>query len=86
MKHGDSRLVLAHLWVAVAVFAVAAVMGAAQMALRSGLPLPGAGPENYFLSVTAHGTTMAYVMPTFVIMGFGYYVAETALGFVKRFV
>jgi cytochrome c oxidase subunit I len=30
--------------------------------------------------VTAHGTTMAYVMPTFVIMGFGYYVAETALG------
>ena len=79
MKHGDSRLVLAHLWVAVAVFAVAAVMGAAQMALRSGLPLPGAGPENYFLSVTAHGTLMAYVMPTLFAMGFGYFVCITAL-------
>jgi cytochrome c oxidase subunit I len=30
--------------------------------------------------VTAHGVFMAYVLTTFVIMGFGYYVAETALG------
>ena len=29
--------------------------------------------------MTAHGTAMAYVLTTFFIMGFGYYVAETAL-------
>jgi hypothetical protein len=29
--------------------------------------------------VTAHGVSMAYVLTTFFIMGFGYYVAETAL-------
>ena len=33
-------------------------------------------------SVTAHGTTMAYVFPTLVAMGFGYFVTEEAL---KRF-
>src|SRR5215472_5806736 len=36
-------------------------------------------PEWYYRSVTAHGTTMAYVLPTLVAMGFGYFVAETAL-------
>ena len=37
-------------------------------------------PETYFVSVTAHGTWMAYVLTTFFVMGFGYFVAETALG------
>ena len=30
--------------------------------------------------MTLHGVPMAYVMSTFFIMGFGYYVADTALG------
>src|SRR5262249_17965552 len=36
-------------------------------------------PGQYFISVTAHGVSMAYVMTTFFIMGFGYFVAVTAL-------
>ncbi|MEO6339276.1 MAG: cbb3-type cytochrome c oxidase subunit I, partial [Caulobacteraceae bacterium] len=36
-------------------------------------------PEHYYRSVTAHGVAMAYVLTTFFIMGFGYYVAEVAL-------
>jgi cytochrome c oxidase subunit 1 len=32
------------------------------------------------MSVTAHGVAMAYVLTTFFIMGFGYFVAVTALG------
>jgi cytochrome c oxidase subunit 1 len=74
------RLVLAHLWVAFAVFALAVVLGAWQMWARSPLPAPFHTPANYYLSVTAHGVSMAYVLTTFFIMGFGYFVAETALG------
>jgi cytochrome c oxidase subunit I len=74
-----NRLILAHLWVAFAVFAGAAGLGAWQMWVRSPLHAPYSNPEHYFASVTAHGTAMAYVMTTFFIMGFGYYVAETAL-------
>lgn len=73
------RLTLAHLWLAFAAFAGAAVLGVWQMWARSPLPAPFLTAQSYFTSVTAHGTTMAYVLPTFVIMGFGYYVAETAL-------
>ena len=36
-------------------------------------------PGQYFMSVTAHGVSMAYVLTTFFIMGFGYFVAVTAL-------
>ncbi|MFM9429099.1 cytochrome c oxidase subunit 1, partial [Variovorax sp. GrIS 2.14] len=36
-------------------------------------------PEHYYRSVTAHGTVMAYVMPTLVAMGFGYAITELAL-------
>jgi cytochrome c oxidase subunit I len=73
-------LVLAHCWLAFAVFAVATVLGVWQMWVRSPLHAPFADPENYFVSVTAHGTSMAYVLTTFFIMGFGYFVAETSLG------
>jgi cytochrome c oxidase subunit 1 len=73
------RLVLAYLWTAFAVFAAAAVLGAWQMWVRSPIAAPFSTPDNYYLSVTAHGTAMAYVLTTFFIMGFGYYVAETAL-------
>jgi len=73
------RLVLAHLWLSFAAFAVAAVLGFWQMWARSPLPAPFLTAESYFTSVTAHGTTMAYLMPTLFAMGFGYYIAETSL-------
>ncbi|WP_046868641.1 cbb3-type cytochrome c oxidase subunit I [Microvirga massiliensis] len=73
------RLILAHLWVGFAAFAIAAVLGVWQMWARSPLPAPFLTAEAYFTSVTAHGVSMAYVLTTFFVMGFGYYVAETAL-------
>jgi len=75
----NRNLVLAHLWLAFAVFAAAAVLGVWQMWVRSPLHAPYENPQNYFLSVTAHGVSMAYVLTTFFVMGFGYFVAETAL-------
>lgn len=75
----NNRLVLAHLWVAFAVFAAAAVLGVWQMWVRSPISAPLDIPERYYQSVTGHGVAMAYVLTTFFIMGFGYYVAETAL-------
>jgi len=73
------NLTLAHLWVGFAAFALACVLGVWQMWARSPLPAPFLTAHNYFTSVTAHGVFMAYVLTTFVVMGFGYYVAETAL-------
>ena len=73
------RLVLAYLWTAFTVFAAAVVLGVWQMWVRSPIAAPFSTPDNYYLSVTAHGTAMAYVLTTFFIMGFGYYAAETAL-------
>ncbi len=75
----NRRLVLAHLWVAFATFASACVLGVWQMWVRSPLSAPQDIPERYYQSVTAHGVSMAYVLTTFFIMGFGYFVAETAL-------
>src|ERR1700741_1744189 len=49
------------------------------MLVRSPLHAWLANPEWYYRSVTAHGTTMAYVLPTLVAMGFGYFVTEAAL-------
>ncbi|MET0314659.1 MAG: cbb3-type cytochrome c oxidase subunit I [Hansschlegelia sp.] len=79
VKFPVERLILAHLWLAFGSFGVAAVMGAAQMLSRSPLTAPKEGAEAYFISVTAHGTLMAYVLPTLFAMGFGYFVAVTAL-------
>jgi cytochrome c oxidase subunit I len=75
----NRRLILAHFWLAFAGFAVALVLGEWQMFVRS--PLYGwiGDPELYYRSVTAHGTTMAYVFPTLIAMGFGYAVTEAAL-------
>jgi cytochrome c oxidase subunit 1 len=75
----NRRLVLSHLWVAFGVFLAACVLGVWQMWVRSPLSAPQDIPERYYQSVTAHGVSMAYVLTTFFIMGFGYYVAETAL-------
>src|SRR4051795_11474572 len=77
--HRAKRLVLAHLWVAFALFAFAAVLGAWQMLVRSSLGAPLETPSVYYASVTLHGTAMAYVLTTFFAMGFGYFVAVTAL-------
>jgi cytochrome c oxidase subunit 1 len=73
------KLVLAHFWVAFAAFLAAIVLGEWQMYVRS--PLRGwiNNPEHYYRSVTAHGTVMAYVLPTLFAMGFGYVITELAL-------
>lgn len=73
------RLVLAHAWVAFAAFAFACLLGVWQMWARSPLEAPGHTAANYFRSVTLHGVSMAFVLSTFFIMGFGYFTAETAL-------
>lgn len=80
MNSRTSRLILSHFAVAFTAFTVASFMGAAQMLVRSELTAPAERPETYFISVTAHGTLMAYVLPTLFIMGFGYFVAVGALG------
>src|SRR6516225_6273793 len=59
------RLCLAHLWVAFAAFLVASLLGAWQMWVRSPLGANIGTPSQYFLSVTAHGVAMAYVLTTF---------------------
>lgn len=79
MNSRTSQLIRAHLWISFTAFAIAVVMGAAQMLVRSELTAPAERPETYFISVTAHGTLMAYVLPTLFVMGFGYFVAVTAL-------
>jgi len=75
----NKRLILAHLWVAFAVFAFACALGVWQMWVRSPLAAPLDVPARYYQSVTAHGVSMAYVLTTFFIMGFGYFTAETSL-------
>lgn len=72
-------LVLAHFWVAFIAFFAAIVLGEWQMYIRSPLHAWINNPEHYYRSVTAHGTVMAYVMPTLVAMGFGYAITELAL-------
>ena len=76
----NRRLILAHFWLAFAVFGVAIVLGAWQMFIRSPLHTWISDPEWYYRSLTAHGTIMGYVFPTLVAMGFGYAISETSLG------
>ena len=73
------RLCLAHFWVAFGAFLFACLIGTWQMWVRSPLGAHVGTPSQYFMSVTAHGVSMAYVLTTFFIMGFGYFVAVTAL-------
>ena len=75
----NKRLILAHFWLAFAGFGVALLLGEWQMYIRSPLHAWLGNPELYYRSVTAHGTTMAYVLPTLVAMGFGYAITEAAL-------
>jgi cytochrome c oxidase subunit 1 len=76
----NRKLILAHFWLAFAVFGVALVLGAWQMFIRSPLHTWLTNPEWYYRSLTAHGTVMGYVFPTLVAMGFGYAISESALG------
>ena len=55
-------------------------MAMMQALSRANLDLPFRSAGVYYLSVTAHGTLMALVFTTFFIMGFGYVVAQRALG------
>jgi cytochrome c oxidase subunit 1 len=71
--------VLAHFSVAFVAFALAILLGEWQMLVRSPLHPWVNNPEHYYRSVTAHGTVMAYVLPTLVAMGFGYAISELAL-------
>ena len=75
----NRKLILAHFWLAFAVFGVALLLGAWQMFVRSPLGTWISNPEWYYRSLTAHGTVMGYVFPTLVAMGFGYAISESAL-------
>ncbi|HST75472.1 MAG TPA: cbb3-type cytochrome c oxidase subunit I [Acetobacteraceae bacterium] len=75
----SKRLILAHFWVAFAGFGLALLLGEWQMFIRSPLHAWIGNPELYYRSVTAHGSTMGYVFPTLVAMGFGYAITEAAL-------
>ncbi|WP_199902473.1 b(o/a)3-type cytochrome-c oxidase subunit 1 [Azospirillum sp. B4] len=75
----SKRLILAHFWLAFAAFAGALLLGEWQMFIRSPLHAWISNPEWYYRSVTGHGTAMAYVLPTLVAMGFGYFITEAAL-------
>jgi cytochrome c oxidase subunit I len=75
----NRKLILAHFWLAFAVFCLALFLGAWQMFVRSPLVVWISNPEWYYRSLTAHGTVMGYVFPTLVAMGFGYAISESAL-------
>ena len=71
-------LTLAHFWVAFGLFGVAALLGLYQLLERNGI-LP-ASAETYYQSMTLHGVVMAFVLTTFFIVGFGFFVSSTSLG------
>ena len=75
----EARLALAHLWVAVGAFGLAAMMGVMQGQSRANTALPFRSPKLFYLSVTAHGVLMALVFTTFFIMGLGYVLCRTTL-------
>lgn len=75
----EKKLALTHFWVAFGAFALAAVMGLYQVIERSGFFGFLESREVYYASVSTHGVLMGFVLTTFFIMGFGYYVATTSL-------
>jgi cytochrome c oxidase subunit 1 len=70
-------LTLAHFWVAFGLFGVAALLGLYQLLERNGI-LP-ASAETYYTSMTLHGVVMAFVLTTFFIVGFGFFVSSSSL-------
>jgi cytochrome c oxidase subunit I len=75
----ERKLVLSHLWIAFIAFILACFLGEYQVLERSGIVPKLASPYQYFKSVSSHGVFMGYVLPTFFIMGFGYFTAVTSL-------
>jgi len=78
-----NRLILAHIWVAVLAFGVAASMALMQALSRANLTLPGRTARMYYMSVTAHGILMAIVFTTFFIMALGYAVVQRENGTIR---
>jgi len=70
---------LINMWVGFGAFAAAIPMGLYQVAERSNLFPVAESREIYYASVSTHGVLMAYVLTTFFIMGFGYFVALHSL-------
>lgn len=79
MSSHASRLSLANLWIAFSTFFLAALMGLYQVAERSGLFPKIEVIELYYRSVSSHGVIMGFVLTTFFIMGFGYWIIHTSL-------
>ena len=77
------KLILAHIWVAVLAFGVAAAMAMMQAISRANLELPFRTARMYYMSVTAHGVLMALVFTTFFIMALGYVIARQEIGAIK---
>ncbi|WP_024297431.1 b(o/a)3-type cytochrome-c oxidase subunit 1 [Methylomicrobium lacus] len=75
----EKTLALSHFWVAFGAFALACLMGIYQVIERSGFIGWIQSREVYYASTSTHGVLMAFVLTTFFIMGFGYYVATTTL-------
>ena len=72
-------LSLASMWVGFIAFVVAALLGFYQVIERIDLIPALKSPELYFGSVSTHGVLMAFVLTTFLVMGYGYYTATTSL-------
>ncbi len=75
----ERKLALSHLWVAFIAFILACFMGEYQVLERSGFIPALESPTVYFASVSTHGVLMGFVLTTFFIMGFGYYIATSSL-------
>jgi len=75
----ERKLALSHIWVAFIAFILACFMGEYQVLERSGLFPALDSASVYFASVSTHGVLNAFVLTTFFIMGFGYYIATTSL-------
>jgi cytochrome c oxidase subunit 1 len=75
----EKKIALTHFWVAFIAFAAACLMGGYQVIERSGFISALQSREVYYASTSTHGVLMAFVLTTFFIMGFGYYVATTTL-------
>ncbi len=75
-----NRLSLANYWVGFLALVAAVILGVFQVAERADLLPDGLeSPVLYFASMSTHGVLMAYVLTTFVVVGFGYHTAATSL-------
>ena len=70
---------LANMWISFVAFAAACLLGVYQVVERSGLVPQVESPELYFASVSTPGVLMGFVLPTFLVMGFGSYTARSSL-------